>query len=167
MDACKRLLNESKFAEICDTEMPGYSIETVSNLVSSIILYRDPNEEYKCMAHVTLDSDGSLITLYIQQSANAARFILDYEIEPYTYTYNVKRDDEFLNDIKPFTYSVTECVPHEVSLNNAERLPVCVVYDGKYNIPSVLKIRDNEMEYTVARKLQNGEPITMLKSARH
>ena len=164
MDACKRLLGESKFAETWDVDVPGYyRVEDTTWEDGDYLLYYEADNRAH-IADLLHDTDPWDLIISYDGTNNASDFIRDYNVAPYTYTLCLIKPITDDSEFKPFTYYT----PHAIfNGEEPEQLPLCVVYNCQHNIPSVLKVRDNKMEYTVAKKLQNGEPITTLKSARH
>jgi len=163
----ERLLNESEFAKTWCNEYNGY--ERHLPVMNDGILFTQYTSRYDPDTHFIAElkyfsNEGeiTLLSLLIFDNDMTNDFIKTYKIEPYTYTYCF-RSQNISPEIKPFTY-----LP---SINNVfieeSSLPICVVYKGNCDVPSVLKEYDTDMEYAVAKKLQNGEPITKLKSARN
>lgn len=165
----RRLLNESEFAKTWRVDLPGYKRNSTSDKPGINFNYfceqcDDMRMVPLIIAKLTYeikDNTTILSSLIIHNTDLVDKFIEDYNVEPYTYIYCINRN--IPQNIKPFTYYVS----YNIIADNITSSPLCVVYDGSYNIDSVLKERDEEMEYAVAKKLQNGEPLTKLKSARN
>ena len=163
---CKRLLQESKFTKCRNTS---------NNTHRDVSLDRDngctfyDRKHRLIIAELYFDGD-SLCELKILDVPHELlkKFMEFYDVEPYTYTFvpdsELKRD-EYSPLIKPFTYDTTY---YEPIYHDKAPLPVCIKYEGIYNIESIVNYEcGDEIVYNIAKKMQNKEAITVIKSAQY
>mgnify|MGYP003443374961 CR=1 FL=1 len=163
----QRSLNESEFARMRKTVVPGYSVTSGVCYNGMIRTYYKYESDPTCFMAISEEtSEGSLALLIIYQSCNADKFITDYKVSPYAYNYCLFSCDGPLQNIHPFTYIIGVHATQK-SMRNVELLPLCVTYEGEYNIRSVLNEPNEELEYEVIKRLQDGESFSRLKSARN
>ena len=157
--ACQQLLNESEFANRINIENDNYIIGNLGSPACPIYV---PSLG-RIIGAVFMEGGAiNKLHIYDHDAEILEPFMEFYGIEPYTYTYVFSPSEceyrtEYSPMIKPYNYS-----PYKGP--NPSSLPLCVVSEDE-NIRSVLREDDEEMGYVIARKLQNGEPITKLKSA--
>lgn len=175
----QRLLRESRFAETWQNENPKYIIENgdIGNVKTYFARKNHVNTHvYIAVAIVAADKNNELciLNIYCGDVKLAEQFIIDYEVEPYTYNLFVTYPITEKLDFKPIRiYVFNGCKI------NDELLPMCISYNrGWYesdtssstksrNFKSIIDNADYEMEYSIAKKLQRGEPIIIPKSARN
>jgi len=176
----QRLLRESRFAETWQIDNPKYHIEyAVIGKGKTYFACSDLDVDeinYVEVASVVANSNNELcfLNIYCEEVKLAEEFILDYEVEPYTYylfIYDSRDIIEKLN-FKPISIYV-----HDTCKINDELLPMCISYNREWyenentcfalcNFKSIIDHADNDTIYAIAKRLQRGEPITMVKSAR-
>lgn len=171
----QQLLRESRFAETWQIDNPKYLIENfkigkiktyfagTNNNIGVAIVVADPNNEL------------CILNIYCEDVKLAEEFIIDYEVEPYTYNLFISYPTiitEKLN-FKPITIYV-----HNSCKIDDEYLPMCILYNREWyksnnnscsthcNFKYIIDHKDHDMIYAIAKKLQRGEPITTVKSTR-
>ena len=142
---CKRLLRESRFAEIWNEPNDCYRLNTFHDGYS----YWDTDE--KLTIAYTYIKNGIPYKLRIHGYSEhiLLQFINFYSVEPYTYhLYMIDMSITYSSMIKPFTYDFIQTC-------NPSILPLCVKFLGHSVVKAIIyEDLDEETEYAITKQMQ-------------
>ena len=150
--ACLQLLNESEFAKTWRKVKHGYKIsiyhKTRNYYSAHIRKHYNTNgiATNIIIAELYYFSDGHddniLLSLLIHSNCTfdlIDDFLSDYDIAPYSYIVSHVSNNAIPPNIKPFAYVLIHV---NDTFQNAEQLPLCIVYTGDFNVNSVFRYND-------------------------